>query len=225
MRPTSPPRWRGCCCAAEDLDEALAVGRAPHRAPRSGCRRPRSSCRRSTETSGGSRSRCARARASSAPCSCPPTCRRRRCARLQERVVPSLEALLAAAIERDELLGESRRGGGTAAHRRAEDGAPAVRLARPALAADRDHRPPPGRCRAARSPPRSAASWPASITQEAQRLSQLIDNLLDLSRLEAGAAEPQRDWCDLREVIHAAVDELGAAGRTRSSCSSHTSFR
>ena len=46
------------------------------------------------------------------------------------------------------------------------------------------------------------------ITQEAQRLSQLIDNLLDLSRLEAGAAEPQREWCDLREVIQAAVDEL-----------------
>ena len=46
------------------------------------------------------------------------------------------------------------------------------------------------------------------ITQEAQRLSQLIDNLLDLSRLEAGAAEPQRDWCDLREVIETAVEEL-----------------
>ena len=52
------------------------------------------------------------------------------------------------------------------------------------------------------------------ITQEARRLSQLIDNLLDLSRLEAGAAEPQRDWCDLREVIQAAVEELQLPGDT-----------
>ena len=32
-------------------------------------------------------------------------------------------------------------------------------------------------------------------------LSRLIDNLLDLSRLEADAAEPRLDWCDLGEVI------------------------
>ena len=49
--------------------------------------------------------------------------------RLQERVVPPLEALLAAALERDQLLVEPRRGSRPAPHRRSEDGAAARRLA------------------------------------------------------------------------------------------------
>ena len=48
----------------------------------------------------------------------------------------------------------------------------------------------------------------ADIGTEAMRLSRLIDNLLDLSRLEAQAAEPHRTWCSLEEVIRAAVDDL-----------------
>ena len=39
------------------------------------------------------------------------------------------------------------------------------------------------------------------VTEEARRLSRLIDNLLDLSRLETGAAEPRREWSSLEEVI------------------------
>ena len=48
------------------------------------------------------------------------------------------------------------------------------------------------------------------IQEEARRLSRLVDNLLDLSRLEAGAAEPRREWTSVEEVIGAALAELGA---------------
>src|SRR5262249_30733136 len=47
----------------------------------------------------------------------------------------------------------------------------------------------------------------AAVTEEATRLSRLIDNLLDLSRLEADAAEPRPEWSSLEEVIGAAVDD------------------
>ncbi|MCW3027217.1 MAG: integral rane sensor signal transduction histidine kinase, partial [Solirubrobacterales bacterium] len=42
------------------------------------------------------------------------------------------------------------------------------------------------------------------------RLSRLVDNLLDLSRLQAGAAEPRRDWASVEEMIRAAMSELAA---------------
>jgi two-component system sensor histidine kinase KdpD len=50
------------------------------------------------------------------------------------------------------------------------------------------------------------------IVEEARRLSRLVDNLLDLSRLEAGAAEPRREWMSVEEVLGAALQELGAGG-------------
>jgi two-component system sensor histidine kinase KdpD len=52
----------------------------------------------------------------------------------------------------------------------------------------------------------------AVIVEEARRLSRLVDNLLDLSRLEAGAAEPRREWMSVEEVLGAALAELGAGG-------------
>jgi two-component system sensor histidine kinase KdpD len=128
-------------------------------------------------------------------------------ARLQERVVPSLEALLGAAIERDELLSNRVE---AAALRRTD-------VLKTALlrAVSHDLRSPLTAIMNAAGPLQSStiteeerAELAAVITQEARRLSRLIDNLLDLSRLEAGAAAPQRDWCDLREVIHSAIEEL-----------------
>ena len=128
-------------------------------------------------------------------------------ARLQERVVPSLEALLAAAIERDELLANRVE---AAALRRTD-------VLKTALlrAVSHDLRSPLTAILNAAGPlqsdsisPEERSELAAVITQEALRLSRLIDNLLDLSRLEAGAAEPQADWCDLREVIQSAVEEL-----------------
>jgi two-component system sensor histidine kinase KdpD len=48
------------------------------------------------------------------------------------------------------------------------------------------------------------------VVEEAQRLSALVEKLLDLSRLQAGAAEPRRDWCSLEEVVRTAVDDVAA---------------
>jgi two-component system sensor histidine kinase KdpD len=127
--------------------------------------------------------------------------------RLQERVVPSLEALLAGALEREQLLSNRVE---AAALRRTD-------VLKTALlrAVSHDLRSPLTAILNAAGPLTSDSISPAEraelagvITEEARRLSRLIDNLLDLSRLEAGAAEPQRGWCELREVIGAALEEL-----------------
>ncbi|MBV9849281.1 MAG: DUF4118 domain-containing protein [Armatimonadetes bacterium] len=47
-----------------------------------------------------------------------------------------------------------------------------------------------------------------AINREADRLSTVVSNLLDLSRLEAGAWRPHKDWCDLAEVAGTALDRL-----------------
>jgi K+-sensing histidine kinase KdpD len=47
-----------------------------------------------------------------------------------------------------------------------------------------------------------------AVSGEASRLSGLVDKLLDLSRLEAGQAQPRPDWCSIEEVVSAAVDDL-----------------
>lgn len=52
-----------------------------------------------------------------------------------------------------------------------------------------------------------------AITAETSRLSRLVDKLLDLSRLEAGHAQPRPDWCSIDEVVAAAVEDLGERGR------------
>ena len=49
-----------------------------------------------------------------------------------------------------------------------------------------------------------------AIVIEATRLSSLVENLLDLSKLESGAASPSTDWCSLDEVIDSAVDHARA---------------
>ncbi len=46
----------------------------------------------------------------------------------------------------------------------------------------------------------------SAINEEADRLNQLVANLLDLSRIEAGALRPELDWYDLSEAIYAAID-------------------
>jgi K+-sensing histidine kinase KdpD len=49
----------------------------------------------------------------------------------------------------------------------------------------------------------------AAVSVEAARLSNLVDKLLDLSRLEAGQTQPRPDWCSIDEVVAAALDDLG----------------
>lgn len=53
------------------------------------------------------------------------------------------------------------------------------------------------------------------IVAEGSRLSRLVENLLDMSRLEAGKAEPHRGPVDLAEVLEAARQGLGKAESIR----------
>jgi len=43
------------------------------------------------------------------------------------------------------------------------------------------------------------------IREESQRLAHLVDGVLDLSRIQAQAIDPQFDWCDLRDVVASAA--------------------
>jgi two-component system sensor histidine kinase KdpD len=129
--------------------------------------------------------------------------------RLQERVVPALEALLSAALEREGLLGGVVE---TAALRRADTIKTAL-----LRAVSHDLRSPLTAISAAGeavgSPSISQAEreeMASVIQEESRRLSRLVDNLLDLSRLEAGAAEPRRAWTSIEELIRVALGELSA---------------
>ena len=61
--------------------------------------------------------------------------------------------------------------------------------------------------------PKDERELAATILGEGQRLDRLIDNLLDLSRLEADALRPEPDIWALDDLIVQALDELGEAGR------------
>jgi K+-sensing histidine kinase KdpD len=52
--------------------------------------------------------------------------------------------------------------------------------------------------------PEERAELSGAIVGEGERLSRLVENLLDMSRLEAGKAEPHREPTDLAEVLDAA---------------------
>ena len=130
--------------------------------------------------------------------------------RLRERVAPSLEALLAAALDRDRLHAEVVE---TQALRRSD-------VIKTALlrAVSHDLRSPLTAILAAGEAVRSDSIEPrerdelgAVVVEEAQRLSRLIDKLLDLSRLQAGEAEARRDWCSIEEVVDGALEHVDAA--------------
>ena len=52
------------------------------------------------------------------------------------------------------------------------------------------------------------AALAETIGIEGSRLTRVIENLLDLSRLEAGAAEPHRDWTSIEELAQIAVEQV-----------------
>jgi len=60
-----------------------------------------------------------------------------------------------------------------------------------------------------------AAAGPAppalagEIQEAAERLNRVVGNLLDMTRLEAGRLQPHLDWCEARDVIHAALQRVG----------------
>jgi two-component system sensor histidine kinase KdpD len=132
-------------------------------------------------------------------------------ARLQDRIVPALETILAGAIERDALLDEVVE---TVALRRSDDLKTAI-----LRAVSHDLRSPLTAMVSSGEALGSAAlddedriALSAAVVQEGARLERLITKLLDLSRLEAGEAAPRLDWVDLAEILTAARDDLGAAG-------------
>jgi two-component system, OmpR family, sensor histidine kinase KdpD len=129
--------------------------------------------------------------------------------RLRTHVAPSLAAIVAAAIERDRLLGEVVE---TQALRRSDVIKTAV-----LRAVSHDLRTPLtsiiAGADAIRSPSLSDADRDelgAVIGDEAQRLSRLVEKLLDLSRLQSGAAEPRADWVSIDDVVRTAAEAVEA---------------
>lgn len=126
--------------------------------------------------------------------------------RLRERVVPSLEAILGVALEREALQSELVE---TRALRRSDDIKTAL-----LRAVSHDLRSPLTAIATAGEALHSASltdaereELAAAVTGEAQRLSRLVDKLLDLSRLQGGAADPRPEWCSIDEVLRVAIDE------------------
>lgn len=127
--------------------------------------------------------------------------------RLTERVIPSLEALVAVALHRDALRAEEVE---TAAVRRSDE-LKTVLL----RSVSHDLRTPLTAmltaAHALGSPSASDAErreLTAALVDEGERLSNLVDKLLDLSRLESGRAAPRLTWTSLEEVLAAARDNL-----------------
>jgi two-component system, OmpR family, sensor histidine kinase KdpD len=127
--------------------------------------------------------------------------------RLTERVVPALDAILGAAVERDALQREVVE---TSALRRSD-------VLKTALlrAVSHDLRSPltailtaAGALSSASLAVDERAELVADIGGEAERLSRLVDNLLDMSRLEARVAEPRVEWASVEEVVFAAIDDI-----------------
>jgi two-component system sensor histidine kinase KdpD len=56
--------------------------------------------------------------------------------------------------------------------------------------------------------PEERSELSAAIVAGGERLSRLVENLLDMSRLEAGKAEPHRESIDLAEVLDAAREAI-----------------
>ena len=122
-------------------------------------------------------------------------------------MLPGLEALLAAAIDREELLRATVE---TQALRRSDEIKTAL-----LRTVSHDLRTPITAIRAAAEALSSPtideadrAELREAIIDDSDRLAALVDNLLDLSRLRTGTAEPSRDWFRSSEVVEAAVDDL-----------------
>lgn len=123
---------------------------------------------------------------------------------LEERVVPALETLLGAAKRREQLEAQVIE---TKALRRTD--AMKTALLR---AVSHDLRSPLTAIRAAAGgvgsdtlPSEQRRELASVIELESARLSRLVDNLLDLSRLQAGGVEPRADWISVEELVRAAV--------------------
>jgi len=46
----------------------------------------------------------------------------------------------------------------------------------------------------------------SEIRDGSRRLNRVVDNLLDMNRVESGVIRPKREWCDVRELLQSAID-------------------
>ncbi len=127
--------------------------------------------------------------------------------RLRTRVVPSLEALVAIALHRDAVQAEAVE---SAALRRSDELKTAL-----LRAVSHDLRTPLTAMVTAGHALGSVSltadertQLSTAVVEEGERLSALIDKLLDLSRLHAGRAEPHQELISLEEVLLAVQDAL-----------------
>jgi two-component system sensor histidine kinase KdpD len=63
--------------------------------------------------------------------------------------------------------------------------------------------------------PHPRAEYLESINQEIDHLTRLVENLLDMSRIEAGTLKPKRDWELLEDLVEGAIGALGKSLRER----------
>jgi two-component system, OmpR family, sensor histidine kinase KdpD len=128
---------------------------------------------------------------------------------LEDRIVPALETLLAAARRRDELEAQVIE---TKALRRAN-----VVKTTLLRSVSHDLRSPltaiataAGGLESGTISDEQRRELASVITEETARLERLIRNLLDLSRLQSGSAEPRTDWTALDELVAVAVASTAA---------------
>jgi two-component system, OmpR family, sensor histidine kinase KdpD len=126
---------------------------------------------------------------------------------LQDRVVPGLETLVMAARKRDELETQVVE---TKALRRSNVVKTAV-----LRSVSHDLRSPltaittaAGGLGSETLSADSRRELVSVIALESERLARLVDNLLDLSRLQAGGVESHPDWVSIEEVLRATIDSV-----------------
>jgi two-component system, OmpR family, sensor histidine kinase KdpD len=134
--------------------------------------------------------------------------------RMHEQVVSSLEALIAIALQRDAIQDEVVQ---TSALRRSDDLKTAI-----LRSVSHDLRTPLTAMltagHALGSPSLTAEErrdLSEAIVDEGERLSVLVDKLLDLSKLQSGRAQPRPEWTSLDEVLLAAAESAGVGRQMR----------
>ena len=56
------------------------------------------------------------------------------------------------------------------------------------------------------SDPQMFKELTGEIRDGSRRLNRVVDNLLDMNRLESGVIQPKREWCDVRELLQSAIE-------------------
>ncbi|HEY5430542.1 MAG TPA: ATP-binding protein, partial [Solirubrobacteraceae bacterium] len=127
--------------------------------------------------------------------------------RLRTQVVPTLEALVAIAARRDAMQAELVE---TAALRRSDDIKTAL-----LRAVSHDLRTPltavvaAGHALGADSlTDQERTELSSAVVEEGTRLAGMVDNLLALSKLQAGSATPRSDWVSIEDLVSAAAEGL-----------------